>query len=72
MLRRLGEYMFIDRILCRVLSLIVVPHRDLALVWVRDPETLEMLRGSDRYLGEKRLRNGIHIVWLRLNPRCGR
>ena len=69
-LRRLDDYTFIDRILCKVLSLIIVPRRDLALVWVRDEETLEMLRKSGRVVAEKKLRNGIHIVWLRMTLHC--
>ena len=62
MLKRFDDYAFIDKILCRVLSMIVVPGKDIALVWVKDDKTLEILRKSDRYVREKRLRNGIHIV----------
>lgn len=67
---RLDDYALIERVVCRSLSIIIAPKRDIMVVWTRDKELLEDLARRKEYMKHKTTRNGIYIVWLRLDLHC--
>ena len=65
LLKRVDDYIFLDRILKEAYSIVIVPRKNLAIVWTKSENLLRKAEKSKRLIKYVKAK-GIYIVWLKL------